>query len=182
MTLILENLKATKKRGKTNPESFLQGLPAFVIPKESSKKVEGLLFNNEAIEYTNLFKQKGDKILDRLVFIPNYLVKKQLSVVIDLTTEKEIALDKKYSSYRLNKNTKTLSSKSTYKMLVDWFKLDTAMSHTFVLEKHTSHNEEFFKVLLHENFVLDEGQDLPIVLLEEEQKEEEITNKPNINN
>lgn len=183
MTLILENLKTTKKKSKSNPDSFLAGIPAFTIPKANDKKVEGLVFNNEAIEYTNLFKRKGEKIGDRLLFVSNYMVNGVESFVMDVTAEKEIVLDKKYACNKVNQNTKTLSSRAVYKALIEWFKLDVSIPHTFVLEKYKTQSEEFFKVHLYENLVLNEGQDLPVVLEEAQvEPQEEVTNQPNTNN
>lgn len=178
MKLDLSKIKGVM-RESIHPENFYEGRPVVSIEApQSASKFGRLLFNDEAIALLGLFKLEGEKIVNRILFMPDYLVGKTYQPILHVTADEVVELDKKYNSYLVNSNLNSVASKKLNSDIQQRFQLDNSIAyHYFILEPTEVASENAFTLTLITNVTLDEGENEPVQMIQLNEEKTSITSE-----
>jgi hypothetical protein len=138
MALNINNIVSRRKSNKdiaTTPESFMEGLPAFTVNPKKEKGINGITFNQEAMDLLGLYQlTKDNEVIDRVILVPYTFSDDSEELVIDATHMPVIKAGKNFKAFTVNQNTRVASSNGIYNELVKHYKLDSRVASTFILE------------------------------------------------
>ncbi len=181
MTLDLSKIKGVMQES-IHPENFYEGRAVIAVEApQSASKYGRIIFNEEAIGLTGLFKLQGEKIINRILFLPDYLVNKKYEAIIHITIDEVVELDKKYNTYLVNSTSNSVASKKLHNDIQQKFQLDNTITyHYFIVEPTENPAEKAFTLSLITNVVLNEGVDEPVQMIQLSEDKTTI-NKEEIN-
>ena len=123
-----------KSKVTTNPDSFLNELPTLTISPKKEKGTNGAILNARAMDLLGAYQFVNGNLQDRLIVLPYMFEDNKEDLAIDVTHEPVIKAGKNFHAYKINQNTRSVTSNATYNTIVEQFNLDVAVATTFILE------------------------------------------------